>query len=154
VRGREHVRAAVVAVLVSRVLPVPVENAEPPVELCCLISHDLLDDPVLLVGDGMTYSRANVTKWLETHSTSPGTNAELSGAQLALAPNIAMRQLVAKFVEKQPQQANLKKRRRLVDGNSAGAAASDDAAEAAEARAACAEVERHEMASGMYSSWT
>mmetsp|Transcript_15885 Transcript_15885/g.36801 ORF Transcript_15885/g.36801 Transcript_15885/m.36801 type:complete len:136 (-) Transcript_15885:480-887(-) len=133
-RKREQVRGVIVAVLVDRLAPA--ENAEPPPVLVCSISYDIFDDPVMLVGDGHTYSRAGVTEWLKTHRTSPITNVALSGAQLALVPNIAVRQLVAEFREKQPQ-LSASKRRRL---GPVEATARDGAGQ-------------HAMALAIYSSW-
>jgi len=137
VRERESVRDAIVSVLVGRLAPA--ENAGPPPELICPISYDILDDPVLLVGDGLTYSRALITKWLETNSRLPWTGAALSSKQRVLAPNILARQLVAAYRGKQPQ-SPANKRRRLgpADGNSeteSGAA-----------------VDQHAMALAIYSS--
>ncbi|KAJ1623485.1 hypothetical protein T492DRAFT_1054537 [Pavlovales sp. CCMP2436] len=98
-RKHEQVRGAIVAVLAGRLAPA--ENAKPPPALVCSISYDIFDDPMMLVGDGHTYSRDCVTEWLKTHRTSPITNVALSSAQLALVTNIAVRQLVAGFRERE-----------------------------------------------------
>ena len=56
-----------------------------PADFKCPISLELMTDPVTL-GDGMTYERASIERWLAAgNTTSPVTNAELSS--LILAPN-------------------------------------------------------------------
>ena len=57
-----------------------------PDDFKCPISLELMSDPVTLVGDGMTYERASIERWLAAgNTTSPVTNAELSS--LAYAPS-------------------------------------------------------------------
>ena len=57
-----------------------------PDDFKCPISLELMSDPVTLVGDGMTYERASIERWLAAgNTTSPVTNAELSS--LTIAPN-------------------------------------------------------------------
>ena len=57
-----------------------------PSDFKCPISLELMTDPVTLVGDGMTYERASIERWLAAgNTTSPVTNAELSS--LAYGPN-------------------------------------------------------------------
>ena len=57
-----------------------------PDDFKCPISLELMTDPVTLVGDGMTYERASIERWLAAgNTTSPVTNAELSS--MMVAPN-------------------------------------------------------------------
>ena len=57
-----------------------------PDDFKCPISLELMTDPVTLVGDGMTYERAPIERWLAAgNTTSPVTNAVLSS--LVIAPN-------------------------------------------------------------------
>ena len=53
-------------------------------------------DPVSTC-DGFTYERASIERWLQQSSLSPLTNARL--ARKDLAPNVALRQLIAQFRE-------------------------------------------------------
>ncbi len=54
----------------------------------CPISHEIMKDPVIC-SDGITYDRENITRWLETHDTSPKTNAHLISK--SLIPNYALK---------------------------------------------------------------
>lgn len=45
--------------------------------LICPISRDIFHDPVLLVGSGHTYERADLVRWLREHDTDPVTNSAL-----------------------------------------------------------------------------
>jgi hypothetical protein len=51
--------------------PMPVTG--PPDELCCSITQELFDDPVILVEGGQTYSRAALMEWFRT-CDHPGPN--------------------------------------------------------------------------------
>jgi len=57
--------------------------------LKCPITKEMFSDPVLLTGDGHTYERSAVEKWLSEHNTSPLTGAVLS--ETKLIPNFAVR---------------------------------------------------------------
>jgi hypothetical protein len=73
-----------------------------PEEYACSITCEPMTDPVLLVGDGRTYERAAITKWLHEHrGTSPFTNLPLSESDQRLIPNMAVRSIMEKFAEKQ-----------------------------------------------------
>ena len=54
----------------------------------CPISHEIMRDPVICC-DGHSYDRVNIERWLESHDTSPLTNAQLSSK--ALIPNHQLR---------------------------------------------------------------
>ena len=64
----------------------------PPQELCCPISEDLYEDPVLLIESGQTYDRRSIEKWLKQRNTCPLTGKELTSQQLV--PNFAVKGLV------------------------------------------------------------
>ena len=52
-----------------------------PEQLLCTLSNALMGDPVIL-SDGYIYDRKNITKYLETNSTSPVTGLPLSNTTL------------------------------------------------------------------------
>lgn len=56
-----------------------------------------MSDPVTAM-DGHTYERANIEEWLETHSTSPMTNAQLPSKMLI--PNHRMRAIISTVLDK------------------------------------------------------
>ena len=56
---------------------------DPPEELCCPITLSLLEDPVVLVGDGHVYSRAAIEDWLRRgNTTSPMSGEALDSTRL------------------------------------------------------------------------
>jgi ankyrin repeat protein len=67
---------------------------EVPQELCCSITSDLFQDPVVTV-DGHTYERSAITKWLASHNTSPLTGHRLSSKMLI--PNLRVKSMAAEF---------------------------------------------------------
>jgi len=83
----------------AAVAPAPAAAArpDPPENLICPISFELLVDPVFAV-DGHTYSRAEIQAWLDTgKSTSPKTNEPL--AHTFLTPNHLVRGMVQEYLE-------------------------------------------------------
>ena len=70
-----------------------IERFVPP-DLCCPISRELMQDPVV-AEDGHSYEREAITKWFKYHNTSPMTNQELE--EQDLIPNIALKRLVEHF---------------------------------------------------------
>jgi hypothetical protein len=58
------------------------------------ITYELLEDPVI-TADGKTYSRSSITKWLQTHNTSPLTNIPLEHRRLT--PNDIVRQIIEEY---------------------------------------------------------
>jgi len=65
------------------------DNADKGVEIpVCPITKDPMKDPVLTM-DGFTYEKSAISKWFESHDTSPMTNKTLSSK--ALVPNFALR---------------------------------------------------------------
>ena len=90
-----------------------VSNSGPPEELCCPISEELFQDPVLLVETGQTYDRESIEQWFHKgHRTCPLTGKDLQSIQIV--PNYAVRGLVQAWREEHPSGAN---------GSSAAAAA-------------------------------
>lgn len=68
------------------------DELEPPNELCCCITGDLMDDPVTAM-DGHTYERAAIEAWFSRFSetqrpTSPLTNEPLPSRRLIPSHNI------------------------------------------------------------------
>ena len=43
--------------------PVGVASRTPPEEFLCPISHEMMEDPVMVVATGMTYERAIIEMW-------------------------------------------------------------------------------------------
>lgn len=69
-----------------------VDDLEPPSELCCCITGDLMDDPVTAM-DGHTYERTAIEAWFARFSdsqrpTSPLTNEPLPSRRLIPSHNI------------------------------------------------------------------
>ncbi len=72
-------------------------KAVEPDDLCCPISHELFEDPVV-AGDGNSYERKSVTDWLaKGNSTSPTTRQPLP--HLHLTPNLLLKAQVATFLQ-------------------------------------------------------
>ena len=71
---------------------------EPPITLCCPITQELLEEPVLL-DDGHTYERAPIEQWLKNKTTSPVTGEELSSTKVT--PNYMARTLAQEWKEQQ-----------------------------------------------------
>ena len=57
-------------------------------------------DPVLCVGDGMSYERKAIESWFAEHSTSPSTNISLEENLKVLVPNIALRKAIESELNK------------------------------------------------------
>ena len=60
----------------------------------CPITHDVPRDPHILVGDGHTYEKDNIARWLQSHDTSPMSGLKLTHAQQHLVPNYAVREMI------------------------------------------------------------
>jgi hypothetical protein len=162
-RERKPVRAALVSGITHRIT----DSAElPPPELICPISYNMLDDAVLLAGDGHTYSRAQITRWLSQNNTSPLTNKRLSGGELALFDNFAVKKLVASYRAQHPAEpcaGELRASKRHKRGASGeqgrglGGAADGDDDEVGEqvgtASAAAAAEDRRLAAIELFESW-
>ena len=52
-----------------------------PAEMCCPITSEVMEDPVL-TEDGQCYERAAISAWLATHNTSPITGARMSRTKM------------------------------------------------------------------------
>ena len=59
-----------------------------PLSFIDLITQEVFVDPVVTT-DGHSYSRAPISRWLETHNTSPATNLVLTDKRLT--PNHVLR---------------------------------------------------------------
>ena len=56
----------------------PVTPSKPPPEFFCPITREIMEVPVVLVGDGHTYERSAIVRWLSIRATSPMTNESLA----------------------------------------------------------------------------
>lgn len=63
-----------------------------PNEFMCPISRQIMYDPVLCAGDGFTYEKECIEKWLKDHTKSPMTNLYLDNT--GLIPNRAMKGMI------------------------------------------------------------
>ena len=71
------------------------EPSGPPEELVCPLTHELMVDPVMLVGSGQTYERAPLERWLATHDTDPMTGVQLTDK--TVRENVLVRSLCRKY---------------------------------------------------------
>ena len=71
---------------------------ERPKEHVCPISLEVIIDPVT-AGDGITYERAEIEKWLLGSSKSPITGAELPHTNLN--PNLALKIIIREWEEQE-----------------------------------------------------
>ena len=74
--------------------PAAVRADEPPEELICPLSHELMVDPVIL-GSGQTYERKHIERWLASHNTDPMTGARLESRNLT--ENVLVRSMCRKY---------------------------------------------------------
>lgn len=78
----------------------------PPDHFICPITFEVMQDPVICA-DGITYERAEITKWLEKHSTSPKTKDVLPNK--TLIPNLALKAAIDKMKREHPNWESLDK---------------------------------------------
>lgn len=72
-------------------------------ELTCPITNEVFLDPVLCVGDGMTYERVAAERWFKAHASSPMTGAPLDvPAGVTLVDNHVVRKQAAALLERRP----------------------------------------------------
>ncbi len=69
----------------------PAAPREPPLALCCPISLQLMQDPVL-AEDGVTYDRVHLQRWIQAGNGSPVTRQLLRVERLV--SNRAVRDLI------------------------------------------------------------
>ena len=60
----------------------------------CPITQEVPSDPHMLVGDGQTYDKKDIARWLQTHDTSPMSGLKLNLTQQHLVPNYAVRDII------------------------------------------------------------
>jgi hypothetical protein len=70
-----------------------------PHSFMCPITCDVLERPVV-AADGHSYELEAITQWLESHTTSPLTNAQLHNT--VLVPNVALRNAIEEWRAVQP----------------------------------------------------
>ena len=63
--------------------------------ITCPISQSIMIDPVLFEGDGHTYEREFISKWIATNNTSPMTGLKVTSK--TLIPNIAIKRVISDF---------------------------------------------------------
>jgi hypothetical protein len=108
-------------------------DAEPPSDLLCPVTLELMVDPVILVGDGHTYSRAGIEGWLRHKSTSPKTNQRLAAPEdTRCVPNYLIRSQVLEWIDRHTVRAGASSATR------AGAGAGDPSVQLQEAESAVA----------------
>jgi U-box domain/Ankyrin repeat len=74
-------------------------DTEPPSDYMCPITMELMSNPVVLVGDGHTYSKDGILQWIaQGKNRSPKTNEELDSDRLV--PNHLLRSQILDWVEK------------------------------------------------------
>jgi len=61
----------------------------------CPLSHELMQDPVILVESGQTYERGRIESWLAVNKTDPLTGKKLTKKQLT--PNLALKNSISEF---------------------------------------------------------
>jgi len=86
------VRPAVVAAIEASPAPAISENVE--ISCLCPITQEPMRDPVVLQGDGQSYERSAIEKWLRKKKTSPSTGAELSEREQELTTNYALKGII------------------------------------------------------------
>jgi flagellar motor protein MotB len=69
-------------------------NSSIPNEFRCAISHELMKNPVILVGDKQTYEKHNIEKWLKVQKESPLTRKKLEGNDLLLVSNKSLKMAI------------------------------------------------------------
>lgn len=57
----------------------------------CSITHEIMEDPVILGMTGQTYERSIIELWLQTNTTDPNTKVELKENERVLTPNYSLR---------------------------------------------------------------
>lgn len=70
-------------------------SAPPPDEFLCPITLTLMKDPVIC-GDGHTYERDAIVRWLQSNTASPITRQQLSVQ--SIKPNFALRNAIQRYV--------------------------------------------------------
>jgi len=68
-----------------------ISHSNVPDGFLCPITHTVMVDPVI-AGDGQTYERDAIERWLRTHSTSPMTGAKMEST--SLTSNFALRDVI------------------------------------------------------------
>jgi hypothetical protein len=72
-------------------------DMEIPHDFLCPVTLDLMTDPVVLTGDGHTYSRAGIQQWLLHKHTSPKTNEVLG--ETRVIPNHHLRSTILEWID-------------------------------------------------------
>lgn len=83
------------------------QEQQAPAAYYCSITHEVMRDPVMLVGSGHTYERASIEQWLRDHRTDPLTNKVLSSNDTMLVLNHGMRAAIEEWKRNNAKHAKL-----------------------------------------------
>jgi hypothetical protein len=78
--------------------PAVMEGLNIPSAYVCVITGELMVDPVVLVGSGNTYERSAISTWLASKTTDPLSNVPIPKKDQVLVPNVALRSAIDEFV--------------------------------------------------------
>lgn len=78
------------------VIPDYIYDLPVPDQYICPITTQIMTDPVILT-DGHVYERSAIQKWLQTHNTSPITNATV--CKNTLIPCFTLKTLIEEYIE-------------------------------------------------------
>lgn len=84
--------------------------ASPPCDFECPILIELMNEPVICVGDGFTYEKSAIIAWLRIHNTSPKTNQILSSK--GLLPNRTLHAAIRTWEDENMDEEEREGRRR------------------------------------------
>ena len=91
------VEAEASSALAAPAAPATADNDdEPPDELICPITQEVMEDPVV-AADGHTYERAAIARWMVKRMTSPKTGEDLESP--IVFPNHSVRRMVREWQE-------------------------------------------------------
>ena len=89
------------------------ENSQVPPELICPITLEVMVEPVLLIGDGHTYDRGSISRWLQGGKMrSPVTNLPLDTPQIVT--NYVVRAMLERIASEHPQKIESRLKEPLV----------------------------------------
>jgi hypothetical protein len=66
--------------------------------MTCPLGGGFMNDPVLLVANGISYERHNIQIHLDANGTEPGTTRILDGEERRLIPNPNLRDMIDRIV--------------------------------------------------------
>ncbi len=78
--------------------------SEPPVDILCPITCQIMNDPVLLVASGNTYESEAILEWLENNDTDPLTGEKIIDKTVTL--NKMAKRIISTILEETPEFIN------------------------------------------------